>query len=56
MIKGLKRNGSAVVTVDRRAYEEAKARKERLQKVDEMSDRLDRIEQMLERLLDVKKD
>lgn len=54
-MKDLARKGNAVVMTNRRIYEEAKARKERNKKIDEMDDRLTRIETMLERLLDEQK-
>lgn len=52
MMKGLKRKGNAVVQADRRAYFEAKERKARVQKVDDLEARMERIERLLEKLVD----
>ena len=54
-MKDYMRKGTAVVMSNKRIYEEAKARKAKNKKIDEMDDRLTRIEQMLERLLDEQK-
>ena len=51
MIKGLMRKGDAVVLADRRVYEEAKERKARLKKVDDLEARMERIEKLLEKLV-----
>lgn len=50
MIKGLARKGNAIVQQDRRIYDEAKEKKARIKKIDDLDARMARIEKLLEKL------
>lgn len=47
----LYKNGDAVITVDPKLYEKAKARKAEKERLNNLEDRMDRIEQLLIQLV-----